>query len=123
MNEVIALFKTREQAIKQQDPQLYESTQLESSMMWNGNFGIYRSVKDIKIEILSDADNEVDLSKYVFVKEACRTVNGLTFLRFAMYGLVHTVKGWKIISTSSSPMPNDYAVRNLDNKIGPAVRQ
>ncbi len=94
MEQIQKLFQQRDIAVKTKDVALFEATQLNETA--GPPSSQYFAVDAIQTEILTQADDTVDLTKVIFVKETYFTGNTPSHHNFVIYGLVNTIAGWKI---------------------------
>ena len=93
-NDIEALFRTRDEAVRTQDRPLFLSTQI-SEIELNSSEG-YLSLEDITTEVLHIHD-ESEIEKVVLVKETYhRQPDDNPRSSFLVYFLTNTVAGWRI---------------------------
>src|SRR3982751_3062330 len=91
--QIFTLFKTRDQAIKKQNRELFLSTQVDE--IERGSSEGYLGVEKLVTEVLS-VHGENELEKIAFVKETYKPSKNIPYTSYLIYYLVNTVKGWKI---------------------------
>lgn len=91
--EIIKLFETRDQAVKNQNRDLFLSTQIAE--IEHGSSDGYLEVENLSSKVLC-VHNENDLEKVVFVKETSAPTGKEKYSSFPVYFLTNTIKGWKI---------------------------
>ena len=93
-NDIEALFRTRDEAVRNKDRSLFLSSQV--SEIESGSSEGYLSLEDISTEVISIHD-ESDIEKVVLVKETYyREPDENPRSSFLVYFLTNTVKGWRI---------------------------
>jgi hypothetical protein len=90
---IMQLFKTRDKAVKDQDRELFISTQVDE--IERGSSEGYLGVENLKTEVLH-VHQENELETIVFVKEIFSPSHNISYASYIIYYLVNTVKGWKI---------------------------
>jgi hypothetical protein len=95
-NDIEALFRTRDEAVRKQDRSLFLSSQV-SEIEFGSSDG-YLSLEDITTEVISIHD-ESEIEKVVLVKETFyRQPDENPRSSFLVYFLTNTVEGWRIYS-------------------------
>ncbi len=91
--DIETLFQARDEAVRQQDPAAFLSTQV--SEIESGASSAYLSVHDMTTQVLHVHDESEDV-KVVFVKETYKPSGKLPRSLFKVYSLANTLKGWRI---------------------------
>lgn len=94
MVNVDELFRARDKAVRECSSTAFSETQFTELLQ--PSVSSYLELKLLETTVLADVDEQPDLTKVVLVKETYTEQNGQQRSTFVMYGLVNTVRGWRI---------------------------
>lgn len=92
-NEIVALFETRDEAVRKDDRPLFLSAQVSEIEL--GSSEGYLSLEDLTTEVVYIHD-ESELEKVVLAKETYKEPGKSPRSSFLLYFLTNTVQGWRI---------------------------